>query len=197
MRTSPQGSAARVNTRAATSGGTGTPDVSKPDVSTAADGDGIDRALGLLCALPMALIVAVTFADVFARYLFASPIRGSVEIIEFAMALVIFTALPLVTRHRGHVSVSLIDGVVHGVAAKVKRVACDLVSATALVLMSWRLASHALDDAQAGTRSIVLQWPQAPLTALMAALAAVSAWMVLWQLAVTLRAGSTRPGSNP
>ena len=77
---------------------------------------------------PLALIVLLTFADVFARYLFARPIRGSVEIIQYAMALVIFTALPLVTRHRGHVTVSLVDKLLSGRAAWVRQLVCDALS---------------------------------------------------------------------
>jgi TRAP-type C4-dicarboxylate transport system permease small subunit len=149
--------------------------------------DRLDRVLGLLCAVPLALIVAITFADVFARYLFASPIRGSVEMIEFAMALVIFTAMPLVTRHRGHVTVSLIDGVLRGRAILVRRLACDGLSALALGLVAWRLALHGADDFEAGTRTIVLEWLQAPLTWAMAVLAGVSALILLAQMAARLR----------
>ena len=54
----------------------------------------LDRLLGGLSALPVALIMVLTFADVLGRYVFSSPLRGSVELIEYAMALVIFTALP-------------------------------------------------------------------------------------------------------
>lgn len=145
--------------------------------------DRIDRLLGLLSAVPLALIVLLTFADVFARYLFSRPIRGSVEMVEFAMALVIFTALPLVTRHRGHVTVSLIDGLVRGRAASIKRLACDALSALALGLMAWRLALHGADDFEANTRTIVLGWPQAPLTWAMAALATLSAMVVVAKMA--------------
>jgi TRAP-type C4-dicarboxylate transport system permease small subunit len=163
--------------------------------STAASGteDRLDRALGLLSAVPLALIVVITFADVFARYLFSSPIRGSVEMIEFAMALVIFTAMPLVTRHRGHVTVSLIDGVLRGRAVAIRRLVCDGLSALALGLMAWRLALHGADDFEAGTRTIVLEWLQAPLTWAMALLAAVSALILLLQIAGQL--GARGPGT--
>lgn len=76
------------------------------------------RVLGWLSALPVALIVVLTFADVLGRYVFSSPVRGSLEMIEFAMALVIFTALPLVTRQREHVTVSLIDGMFKSLSSK-------------------------------------------------------------------------------
>jgi TRAP-type transport system small permease protein len=152
-----------------------------------------ERTLGILCALPLALIVGLTFADVFARYLFAAPIRGSVEIIEFCMALVIFTALPLVTRHRGHVTVSLIDGVVKGALRRVQRVGCDAISTLALALMAWRLWEQAGDDLQSDTRSIVLGWPSAPLTYALCLFATGSALTMLWLTWRSLRGAQDRP----
>src|SRR5690554_7608072 len=67
--------------------------------------DHLDRALGFVSAIPLALIVALTFSDVFARYFFASPIPGAAEMIQFSMAITIFAALPLVTRAGGHITV--------------------------------------------------------------------------------------------
>ncbi len=133
-----------------------------------------EQALATLSALPLALIVVLTFADVFARYLFAQPIRGSVEIIQYAMALVIFTALPLVTRSRGHVSVSLIDHLLRGGARRLQRSLCDAVSLLALAVLSWRLAAQAVSDAASGAKTIVLGLPQAPLVWLMCGLCALS-----------------------
>lgn len=124
--------------------------------------DRLDKALGVLVALPVGLIVVLTFVDVFARYLFAAPIRGSLEIIEFAMALAIFAALPLVTRDRGHVTVTLVDGAVPRAWRPLHRALCDTIGAAALALLSWRLAAQALDDVQAGTQTIVLHLPKAP-----------------------------------
>ncbi len=149
-----------------------------------AGNDVLGRVLGLLSALPLALIVVLTFADVFARYLFSAPIRGSVEIIQYAMALVIFTALPLVTRKRGHVTVSLIDGLVHGRVAQLRQVLCDTFSLAALLLVTWRLWEQAASDAASSTRTVVLGLPQAPLAYVLCAFAAMSCVIMagmLWQ----------------
>ena len=147
----------------------------------------LDRLLGVLSALPVALIVVLTFADVLGRYLFSSPLRGSVELIEYAMALVIFTALPSVTRSRGHVSVSLIDGLVRGTARRIKMVLCDALSALALGLMTWRLWVQGAEDLEAGTSSIVLGLPQAPLSFALAAFAGISMLVMLMLIVATLR----------
>ena len=141
-----------------------------------------DRLLGLATAVPLFGIVALTFADVFARYLFASPIRGAHEIIQFAMALTIFTALPLVTRRREHITVSLIDGLVRGVTARrIKQFLCDAVSLAALAVLAWRLWIQAGESAAAESATIVLKLPMAPLIYLMSGLAAASVVLVALQ----------------
>ena len=143
------------------------------------------RTLGWFSALPVALIVVLTFADVFARYVFSSPVRGSMEMIEFAMALVIFTALPLVTRQREHVTVSLIDGMFKSLRSKkIKMVLCDVVSALALGLLTWRLYLQGLDDLQSGSATIVLNLPHAPLSFVLTFFAGLTTCLVIaliWQ----------------
>jgi TRAP-type C4-dicarboxylate transport system permease small subunit len=158
-----------------------------------APGDLFDRALGLLGAIPLALIVVLTFVDVFARYLFSAPVRGSVEIIESAMALMVFTALPLVTRVRGHVSVSLIDGVVHGAARRIKNVLCDAIGTLALGLLTWRLWVEADEQRRAGAATVVLGWPQAPLYFALAVLSAITTAVMLWLVWRSLRGTGSRP----
>ena len=141
--------------------------------------DALHRTLAWLSAVPVALIVVLTFADVLGRYLFSSPVRGSVEIIEFAMALLIFTALPLVTRRRGHVTVSLIDGLVTGRGQQLKQMLCDAISALALGVLTWRLYVQGRDDLESGSATIVLGLPHAPLSFALTALAGLSTVLVL------------------
>lgn len=134
----------------------------------------IDAVLTALTAAPLLLILVLTFVDVLARYAFASPIKGSVEVIEFAMASLIFTALPLVTRKRLHVTVSLVDGLFKGRAGQVKLAICDAVSALTLAVLAWRLWIQAEDDWADGTATIVLEWLYAPLYFSMAVLAGLT-----------------------
>ncbi|HYD77560.1 TRAP transporter small permease [Ramlibacter sp.] len=140
--------------------------------------DRFDTVLGILCALPCAAIVALTFVDVLARYLLSAPVRGSLEVIEFCMALVIFTALPLVTRHGGHVTVELFDRAGSGVARRIRRALCDALSLLALGLLSWRLWVYAAGSAQSGSKTMVLGLHEAPLVQAMALFSAVSALAV-------------------
>jgi TRAP-type transport system small permease protein len=146
------------------------------------------RTLGWLSTLPVALIVVLTFADVLGRYLFSSPVKGSVEIIEFAMALLIFTAMPLVTRQRGHVTVSLIDSLVKGLGRKAQLVLCDAFSALALGILTWRLYLQGRDDLTSSSSTIVLGLPHAPLSfalTLFAGLTTLLVLVMIWRTMTT------------
>lgn len=154
--------------------------------------DGLDRALGWMSAIPVALIVILTCVDVLGRYLFSAPLRGAMEIIEYAMALVIFTALPSITRHRGHVSVSLIDGWFSGWARRFKELLCDAISVLALALLTWRLVVQAMEDWRGGGSSVVLNLPHAPLSMALAVFAGLSALMVLGLIGRNLQGQGAR-----
>ena len=144
--------------------------------------DSLDRWLGILSSIPLGLIVVLTFLDVFARYLISAPIKGSLEIIQYAMALSIFAALPLVTRHRGHVTVSLIDDMLGPGAMRFKAIVCDTISLMALVLMSWRLWVYAGESIEQKQQTIVLALPQGPLVYALAVFAGLTSLLVVTDL---------------
>lgn len=144
--------------------------------------DSLDRWLGIMSSIPLGLIVVLTFLDVFARYLISAPIKGSLEIIQYAMALGIFAALPLVTRHRGHVTVSLIDGMLGDSVLRFKNIICDVISLLALVLMSWRLWVYAGESIEEKQQTIVLALPQGPLVYGLAIFAGLTSLLVVTDL---------------
>ncbi len=155
-----------------------------PPVST---GSRFEKILGWMSAIPLTLILVLTFADVLMRYLFARPVRGSSELIQFAMALTIFAALPVVTRQREHICVSLTDGLFRGRARVAKLLACDAVSLLALALIAWRLGIQAVEYIDSKAATIVLGLGMAPLTFVMCAFAVLTCAVVILQMAQTLR----------
>lgn len=141
-----------------------------------------ELVLGLICCVLMLLIVGLTFVEVFMRYLFARPIRGAEEIIQFAMATMIFAALPLITARRGHVTVSLIENAVKGGLKRAIDVIVDACSLTAVSLIAWRLFVDAAGRVESSDATVVLNWPRAPLVYTMAVLAAITAIVQLAML---------------
>jgi TRAP-type C4-dicarboxylate transport system permease small subunit len=151
----------------------------------------LDRALGFVSALPLALIIVLTFTDVFARYVFAHPIPGASEMIQFAMAMTIFTALPLVTRAGGHITVDLFTYALNKRKQIFLQLPCELLSGLALAIIAWRLWVQAQEYAESQTASIVLGLHSAPLAYAMALLAALSVAVVGLRFIAALRLALT------
>ena len=69
-------------------------------------------------------IGAITLVDVTGRY-FGMPLSGGFELIQLAMVVLIFTALPAVSYHREHVTVDIVQA---HLPVRVKRIARGIVS---------------------------------------------------------------------
>ena len=69
----------------------------------------VRRSLGWMVAAALAFMMVLTVVDVTGRFVFNRPIPGSFEVMEFCLAIVVFSALPLVTWDRRHITVSLFD----------------------------------------------------------------------------------------
>ncbi len=85
------------------------------DQSTPGAGDGARQsnwlffALKLIAAVMIFAMAALTFLDVIGRYVFAAPIQGTFEIVGLLLGVVTFSALPLVTHSRSHITVDLFE----------------------------------------------------------------------------------------
>ena len=154
-----------------------------------------DVLLGWMSAAPLALILLLTFADVLMRYLFAMPVRGSSEMIQFAMALTIFAALPVVTRQREHIVVGIISDLVRGRLRMVKLLFCDGLSLLALGLMTWRLGIQAFEYIDSKSATIVLRLEMAPLAFVMCAFSLATCVVVALQMVQTLRTPPSTEGA--
>jgi TRAP-type C4-dicarboxylate transport system permease small subunit len=66
------------------------------------------RYLFLVSGAALAAIVALYVFEVIRRYLFDAPTTWSGEVVQYALAVVIFGALPEVTRGSGHISIDIL-----------------------------------------------------------------------------------------
>ena len=167
-----------------------------------ADTDGLARfpmLIRRLLAAVMALIIfcmmALTTIDVTARYVFSAPVPGGFEIMQFMMALAIFTALPLVTWNEGHIVVSIFESFYRGRVKYAQRLLVLLVSALAIAVICWRMWKQG--DVLADGEQITgfLEWPIAPIAYAMSVLAAVAFVFVLMMTWQHLR-GESAPASR-
>ncbi len=109
--------------------------------------------------IPLLCIVVITFVDVFARYVFNSPILGSAELIKYFMALTIFLSLPVVTFKREHISVSLLDGIRNKLAQKTKVVLVGTLTTLALLMLSYILYKQGYNYDTSGATTLFIGLP--------------------------------------
>jgi TRAP-type C4-dicarboxylate transport system permease small subunit len=69
----------------------------------------LESLCGALAAIALFAIMALTFFDVLGRKLLSNSITGSLELTELLMVVVIFGALPLVSRRGEHVEFDSLD----------------------------------------------------------------------------------------
>jgi TRAP-type C4-dicarboxylate transport system permease small subunit len=153
----------------------------------------LDRALLVIVAAIMFAMMALTFVDVFARYLFASPIPGAFEIIQFMMALVIFCALPVVTRKEAHITVGLFEAFMVSRIGWVRRLGVLLFSAAVIALIAFQMWRQG-DQLREGQHITgFLEVPIAPIAYAMSVLSWITLVIVAGMIWRHLRGVSPRP----
>lgn len=97
------------------------------------------RALTLFAAFMMFCMMALTFADVVGRYVFNAPIGATFEIIELMLGMLIFSALPLVSRDQGHITVDLFERFFQGSLKWLQQLFVLIFSAAAMIFITYRM----------------------------------------------------------
>ncbi len=99
----------------------------------------LDRLCGALAAAALFGIMALTFVDVIGRKLADASLPGALELTEILMVIVIFSALPLVTRHGDHVVFDSLDPWLPKIVRRAQQILVDLTCAAVLLGLAWLL----------------------------------------------------------
>ena len=67
------------------------------------------RLLTWIGSLALALMTLWTVTDVVTRYVLAKPLKGSIDLVEVTLVLVVFLALPECFRHDEQLTVDVVD----------------------------------------------------------------------------------------
>jgi TRAP-type C4-dicarboxylate transport system permease small subunit len=135
--------------------------------------------LGVMCACSLLFIMGLTFLDVFMRYWFARPITGSSEMVMFAMAILIFSAFPLVTLREQHISVGIMRGRLHGGWLRLQRFIILAISLASCAAMAWQLVREGLELRADQQITQVLELPLGTLSAFMGIMSGLAAAALL------------------
>ena len=141
-----------------------------------------EAVLMAIVATTVFLMMAITFVDVAGRYIFSAPIPGGFELIEFLMPLSIFAGLPIITRRRTHIVVSILDRLFHGGIGEVRRLVVDGGSLAVVAFIAERMWSQGDGLAEAQIESGYLEWPVAPAAYAISVLSAVTCVVLVLML---------------
>lgn len=139
-----------------------------------------EGVLGVISAVLLLGLMALTCVDVFGRYLFGAPLEGAFEITEVMLLALVFAAMPLTTAKGQHVEVDLLAMLAGEGVNRLLMIFASLFSTALLGTFAWRLIVHAEKASADGSVTNALGIPLAPF-GYMAALAclasaAVAAW---------------------
>lgn len=135
----------------------------------------VERLLVGVSAATVLFMMALTGVDVVGRHVLDAPVAGAFELTEFAMAIGVYSALPVVTLRRAHVAADLFGTRLGPGARRAQRGLADLLGTLAFAAIAWRLVLEGLETAEYGTTAGTLELPLAPLSFYAAALSALTA----------------------
>lgn len=139
----------------------------------------IARALALvpmsMAAVVLFGLMVMTFADVVLRSAFSAPLGAAPELTRMAVAIIVFSALPVVSAQGTHISVDLLDGLFRRLG--ILRVWEGLMSIACGVMLWWpasRVVDLAARGAKRGTVTEFLEIPTFYLSYFIAAMVYVT-----------------------
>lgn len=125
--------------------------------------------------IALAMMMLLTAADVVGRHVLGRPVPGTIELVQYAMAVVVFAGLPVVTRDGRNISLSLLEGRLGPGAQRVQRAMLGAFCAIVLAVQGWIVFDTAQLMREQGDVIGFLNLPVHPAAYLMAALSAVTA----------------------
>lgn len=96
-------------------------------------------------AVVLAVMMTMTFLDVVGRYVFNSPIVGTVDMTELYMGLIVYLGIGYTTHRRAHISVDLLTGRLGPRTRLWFDLLAQIISGVLVTLICWQLWSIAGD----------------------------------------------------
>lgn len=128
----------------------------------------LEWVCGLLGATALFAIMTLTFFDVGSRKLLSNSITGSLELTELLMVVVIFSALPLVSRRGEHVVFDSLDQIWPAWFRALQNFAVHLLCAAMMVGLAYLMWRLGVDIAAQHETTAQLKIAKAPFIQIMA-----------------------------
>lgn len=93
----------------------------------------------LLAAAVLFALMVMTFFDVILRSVANDPIESATELTRLFMAIMVFSALPVISWRGEHIVVDLLDPLFTGTMARIRDAIINLASGALLLWPAWRV----------------------------------------------------------
>ncbi|HEU0204270.1 MAG TPA: TRAP transporter small permease [Burkholderiaceae bacterium] len=151
------------------------------------------RALALIGGVILAVIAAVATYSILARWLFAQPLIGDVELVQIGVTMAVALFLPWCQWRRGHILVDFFTSrASERTRARLDALGAFLLAAVFL-LLAWRVAIGVADMKANGETSMLLGFPTWITYLLLVPCLILSGINGLYTALRTLRSGGDRP----
>lgn len=137
----------------------------------------LETLCGLLAAVALFGIMALTLVDVTGRKLLSHSVPGSLEITELLMVVVILAALPLVSLKGEHVVFDSLDAVLPAWLQRLQQAVVDLFCLLALLGLAWLMWTKGSQMIEYGDTTSQLKLPLGPFVYLMSVLCAITGFV--------------------
>jgi TRAP-type C4-dicarboxylate transport system permease small subunit len=122
----------------------------------------INRFLTHVGSIALAVLMFLTVADVFGRYLFNRPVPGTFELTEMFMVLIVFMALGLAQQHKEHISLDLAYNYFPKRSKSVIDIFVEAVNLLIVAGITWQLYEYSVRMAEGNYTTAVLELPIRP-----------------------------------
>jgi TRAP-type C4-dicarboxylate transport system permease small subunit len=147
----------------------------------------VETVLGAAASVVLFAIMTVTVVDVVGRYAFNAPLPAGYEMIQIAMAFLVFLIVPVLTLRDEDIRIDVFQNLFPRRIRPALALASKLLSLVAIVGFAWFLVRRGLSFASSGETTSNLRFPLAPLAFFIALAWAVSALVAAVQLVALMR----------
>jgi TRAP-type C4-dicarboxylate transport system permease small subunit len=154
------------------------------------------NAIELTAAAFLAVVTALTFAAVVARYLFAWGIPDSHDFSRLLLGILIFWGIAVASYRGQHITVDLLWSAVGPAVRRALDLFADLVSLGAMAVFTWMMAVKVLDTRAADILTFDLRVPVWPFY-LLAWAGLAAAIILLGFRTAAMVVGPAQPSSPP
>jgi TRAP-type C4-dicarboxylate transport system permease small subunit len=112
-----------------------------------------------LASVALVVMMVATLADVFMRYVFNNPVRGTYELVEAMLVVFVFHGMSTALLQRRNIVIDLIDSFAHRTVIAVLTRISDVLTIVVIVMFAYAMITPALQSYNYGEVKMDLQIP--------------------------------------